>query len=133
MRTIGAALAAALLATMTLAGAIEAGGGGCAINVTYVNRESTQSRVDLGESDVKSKQLGIWGPWARIGWADDQTGILRIPANGRKTRAHELGFPCSYPRRYRFKVLNGGDSKFVYKPSSTGQTTRTDLTVTIDF
>jgi len=54
-------------------------------------------------------------------------------ANSQKTRTYQLGFKCSYPRRYRFTVLNGGNPKTVSKPSSTGQTTSVNLTVTINF
>jgi hypothetical protein len=133
MRSRWTAVAAVVLAATTLPFGVQAGGGGCAINVTYVNKESTQSKVDQEESEVKSKQLGLWGSWASIGWADGQLGVIKVPANGRKVKTYQLGFPCSYPRRYRFTVMNGGNRKTVYKPSSTGQTTKVNLTVNINF
>ena len=129
-RSVRPMLAAALLVAVTALGAAQPVAAGCSVNVKFVNREATQSKVDEHES--KSKAVNpfffLISAWKRLG---DKT--INVPANGEKTRTYKTDFSCSWPKRFKFVVKNGGSTKTIYKPSSTGYTSSQSLTVTIDF
>jgi len=129
MRRVSTTLAAAMLVVASLAGAAQPVAAGCTVNVTYVNMEDTQSKVDERES--KSKIIPVvYGisTWKRLG-----DGTINVPANGERTRAYKLDFGCDIPRRYKFFLKNGGNTKMVYKPNEDSFTDNINLRVRIDF
>ena len=91
---------------------------------------ATQSKVDEHESKSKAANPFFFfiSNWKRLG---DKT--INVPANGDKTRTYKTDFSCGWPKRFKFVVKNGGSTKTIYKPSSTGFTGSQSLTVTIDF
>lgn len=130
LRAIRAVLPAALLIAVGVLGSAQPVAAGCSVNVKFVNRESTQSKVDEHESKSKAANpfFLMISTWKRLG---DTT--INVPANGEKTRTYKTDFSCSWPKRFKFLVKNGGSTKTIYKPSSTGWTSSQSLTVTIDF
>ena len=57
IRPFRASLAAALLVAVSVAGAAQPVAAGCGINVTFVNRENVQAKVDERESKSKAFPL----------------------------------------------------------------------------
>jgi hypothetical protein len=127
-RSLRIMLVAALLVALSVFGTAQPVAAGCAINVTYVNKDATIAKVDQVNSKVKSKQAGVWGLWTKLG-----TTTLSVPAHGSKVKTYNLALGCGVSRRYKFVVKNGGNTKTIYKPSATGSTTAINITVNIDF
>jgi hypothetical protein len=129
MRPVRATLAAAVLVAASLAGAAQPVAAGCTINVTYVNLENTRSKVDERESKSKIAPLFFGtSTWKRLG-----TDTINVPANSERTRAYKLDFGCDVPKRYKFFLKNGGNTKVVYKPSEDDFTSKRNIRVRIDF
>ena len=129
IRPFRASLAAALLVAASVAGAAQPVAAGCGVNVTFVNRENVTAKVDERESKSKVAPViqGInW--WKKLG-----DGTVSVPANGQRTRAYTTSFGCDIPKRYKFLVKSGGNSKTIYKPNEDGFTLNRNITVTIDF
>jgi len=129
-RSFRASLAAALLLSVSLVGTAQPALAGCSVNVKYVNKESTSSKVEQFNSKVRSKTLGnVWGTWKKLG-----TTTITVPANGQLTKTYTHTFGCSVQRQYKFRVKNGSNAKTLYQPSYWYETTTSKrLTVTIDF
>lgn len=124
-RSIRAVLAAVLLASTAITAGVSPTLAGCGITVKFVNKDNKQATVYLYDSKSKVK-YGTYGKLAN--------GTVKVPANGQKSKAITLDLGCNYDRRYKFKVGESGrGTKIIYRPSSTGWTRKTNLTVTINF
>jgi hypothetical protein len=126
------------VATATLAGTLAVTGAspvfaGCAINVHYVNTADKTATIDLLKSKVRIRistvPVVVYGTWARI---DPNNSQLKIKPNFDKSRVYTLDLGCSKNRQYKFFVNNGTNDSVIYKPSATGVTKSTNLTVTIN-
>jgi hypothetical protein len=124
-RSIRMAAAGVLLASTAIASSAAPTLAGCSINVTYDNRDSKQATVYVYDS----KSLVKYGIWKKLG-----NGTVSVPANDDRVRSYTLDLGCNYDRRYKFRVHESGrGTKTIYKPSSSGYTRSTSLTVRIDF
>jgi hypothetical protein len=113
-----------LLGTLS---AVEPVAAGCSINVKFVNNDPDKAYIYT--YNARSKIRGGW-------WKDLNGPYLEIPANSQKSHTFELSLGCNHDRRYKFPVNETIGARvntvWYYKPSATGYTRSTSLTVKIN-
>ena len=107
IRTIVAA--STLAAAGVIGGVSQSASAGCGISITADNVENQTVTVNWSRSQVRTRILGVEGPWAAIG-----NYSTNIAANSDVVRAFTLDFGCNVDRQYRLWVDNGEDTYWEY-------------------
>ena len=126
IRTIVAA--SALAATGVIGAVSQSASAGCGVSITSDNDQQETVTVDWDRSEVRTRTLGVAGPWKDI-----STYSTTIAADAQIVRAFTLDLSCNVDRQYRLWVDDGEQTYFEYlnEVGPSGSWTR-DITPFID-
>jgi hypothetical protein len=115
--TLGGAGAAGAAAALPAAAST-----GCGITIHVQNKTNSAIKVQWDKSDSRTDP----GWWKKLG-----SGSTTIQASATGSKAFTLDFSCTTWHRYRVHYTRGNSSGYVYYPSPSSWTTKSDFTVKV--